>query len=109
MQKPPKTPTSSSGSSSKRFVPPTVEEVEAYCRERGNNVNAKKFVDFYAARGWIIGKYRMKDWRAAVRTWEQNDFGRADNHGVSQHGESKTEPWDPSKRTLRPLKPADAD
>lgn len=56
-----------------RFTPPTVEEVAAYCRERGNNVNAQRFVDFYAAKGWKIGQNPMKDWKAAVRTWEQRD------------------------------------
>lgn len=56
-----------------RFSPPTVDEVADYCRERGNAVNAQRFVDFYAAKGWRIGKEPMKDWRAAVRTWEQRD------------------------------------
>ena len=56
-----------------RFTPPTVEEVASYCRERGNNVNAQRFVDFYAAKGWKIGQNPMKDWKAAVRTWEQRD------------------------------------
>lgn len=54
-----------------RFTPPTVEEVAAYCRERGNGVDAQRFVDFYAAKGWKIGQNTMKDWKAAVRTWEQ--------------------------------------
>ena len=56
-----------------RFTPPTVEEVSAYCKERGNRVNAQRFVDFYAAKGWKIGQNPMKDWKAAVRTWEQRD------------------------------------
>lgn len=56
-----------------RFSPPTVDEVAAYCRERENAVNAQRFLDFYAAKGWRIGKEPMKDWRAAVRTWEQRD------------------------------------
>jgi hypothetical protein len=56
-----------------RFTPPTVEEVDAYCKERGNRVNAQRFVDFYAAKGWKIGQNPMKDWKAAVRTWEQRD------------------------------------
>lgn len=55
----------------KRFTPPTVDEVRAYCRERGNNVDAEKFVDFYTAKGWKVGKNPMKDWKAAVRTWER--------------------------------------
>jgi len=49
---------------------PTLKEVEDYCRERKNNVNAQNFIDFYTAKDWMIGKNKMKDWRAAVRTWE---------------------------------------
>jgi hypothetical protein len=56
-----------------RFTPPTVDEVREYCRERGNTVDAERFVDFYAAKGWMVGKNRMKDWKAAVRTWEKED------------------------------------
>lgn len=56
-----------------RFTPPTVDEVNAYCWERGNRVNAQRFVDFYSAKGWKIGQNPMKDWKAAVRTWEQRD------------------------------------
>jgi hypothetical protein len=57
----------------KRFAPPSVEDVTAYCRERKNNVDAQRFVDFYASKGWKIGQNPMKDWKAAVRTWEQRD------------------------------------
>lgn len=60
-------------SSTRRFTPPTVEDVEAYCRERGNGVDAQRFVDFYASKGWKVGSAGMKDWRAAVRNWEQQD------------------------------------
>lgn len=56
-----------------RFTPPTVDDVALYCQERGNAVNAQRFVDFYAAKGWKIGQNPMKDWKAAVRTWEQRD------------------------------------
>ena len=55
-----------------RFIPPTQSEVEAYCRERGNSVDAQHFVDYYEANGWRVGRNPMKDWRAAVRTWESN-------------------------------------
>ena len=54
----------------KRFSPPTVDEVREYCQERNNGIDAAAFVDFYVARGWMIGKTHMKDWKAAVRTWE---------------------------------------
>ena len=56
-----------------RFTPPTVEEVKTYCRERKNSVDAERFVDYYSANGWIVGKTKMKDWKAAVRTWERRD------------------------------------
>ena len=58
----------------KKFIPPTVDEVAAYCRERKNGINAESFVDFYESKGWLIGKNKMKDWRAAVRTWERNNY-----------------------------------
>ncbi len=59
---------------SSRFVPPTLEEVAAYCRERQSTVSAESFHDFYSANGWVQGKGKpIKDWRAAVRTWERRD------------------------------------
>ena len=61
------------GGKSSRFVPPTVEEVSEYCRERGNNVDAQCFVDFYSSKGWYIGKSKMRDWKASVRTWERKE------------------------------------
>jgi uncharacterized protein YdaU (DUF1376 family) len=51
----------------------TLEEVTAYCKERKNNVDPNKWFDFYSAKGWMIGKNKMKDWKAAVRTWEQRE------------------------------------
>ena len=61
--------------SRKKFAKPTVEEVEAYCMERGNAVDARTFWDFYESKGWMIGRNPMKDWRAAVRTWERDRGG----------------------------------
>lgn len=60
----------------KRFTPPTVEEVRSYCNERGNNVDPQTFVDFYEAKGWMVGSNKMKNWRACVRTWEKNRVDR---------------------------------
>ena len=57
----------------KAFFPPTYEEVKAYCEERQNHVDVQRFIDFYSAKGWMIGKNKMKDWKAAVRTWERDD------------------------------------
>ena len=53
-----------------RFVPPSVEDVKKYCIERDNGIVPEAFVDFYAARGWAIGGSKMRDWKAAIRTWE---------------------------------------
>lgn len=55
----------------KRFVKPTVEEVRRYCMERRNTVDAQSFIDHYDSNGWLVGKVPMKDWKAAVRTWER--------------------------------------
>ena len=57
----------------KRSSTPSVDEVREYCFERGNGVDAETFVDFYASKGWKVGNAPMKDWKAAVRTWEKRD------------------------------------
>lgn len=58
----------------KRFIKPSLDEVKAYCQERQNNVDAERFVNYYEANGWKVGKNSMKDWKAAVRTWERNGY-----------------------------------
>ena len=58
-------------SRSKRFVPPTVDEVRAYCQDRQNGIDPQRFIDHYTSNGWMVGRTKMKDWQAAVRTWEQ--------------------------------------
>lgn len=68
-----------------KFSPPTVEEVSAYCRERGNLVNPEQFVAFYESNGWRVGKNKMKNWKMAVVTWE----GRAGKRpGYTPRGET---------------------
>lgn len=64
------TPKEQSGGGRKKFTIPTPEEVQAYCNERNNGISGQQFCDFYSAKGWKIGKEPMKDWKAAVRTWE---------------------------------------
>lgn len=61
------------------FVPPTVEMVEAYCKERGNVIDPEMFVAYYDSIGWVRGKYPMKDWKAAVRSWEKYDAEYREN------------------------------
>ena len=54
---------------------PSFLDVAAYCRERGNRVDPQQFLDYYTSNGWRVGRTPMKDWQAAVRTWERNgDF-----------------------------------
>ena len=74
-----------------RFTPPSVEEVKAYCLERKNNVDAQRFVDFYTANGWTQGRGKtIKDWRAAVRTWERGENnGSAADHGKPESSAGK--------------------
>ena len=59
------------------FTPPTIEQVKEYCESRNNGINAQYFIDYYATRNWMLTKgVKMSDWKAAVRTWEQNDKKR---------------------------------
>ena len=60
-------------SKEKSFQPPTVENVREYCQAGGYRVDAEYFVDFYTAKGWMVGKNKMKDWKAAVRNWTRNN------------------------------------
>jgi hypothetical protein len=58
----------------KYFKKPTVEQIDFYCSERKNKIDAFAFYDFYESKGWKVGKNKMKDWRAAVRTWETRSY-----------------------------------
>ena len=60
----------------RRFTPPTLQEVREYCLERKNKVDPEQFIDFYSSKGWKVGSQPMKDWKAAVRTWEKRDSNR---------------------------------
>ena len=64
---------------SSRFTPPTIEEIKDYCNERKNKVDAERFFDFYTANGWKVGKNKMKDWKAAIRNWEKNEYSNKSN------------------------------
>lgn len=66
------------------FVPPTVEEVANYCKERGNNVDAESFVAFYDSKNWMVGKNKMASWKSAIITWEKRDnsYNNTNNKNV---------------------------
>lgn len=74
-----------------RFTPPTLEEVRSYCIERNNNVDAQRFVDYYTSNGWQVGKNRMKDWRAAVRTWERNSVNSRQSGSIAVKQNASTD------------------
>ena len=63
-----------------RFKKPNIDDIKDYCLERKNNINAERFYDYYESKGWMIGKNKMKNWKAAVRTWE----GRKEEKGISK-------------------------
>jgi len=75
----------------KVFVTPTSQEVKDYCKERDNAVDSEKFVDFYSAKGWMIGKNKVKDWKACVRTWEKNNQGTNKGNNVKTFAEMAKE------------------
>ena len=67
----------------RRFTKPTVAEIRDYCRERGNGIDPQRFFDFYEAKGWRVGNQPMKDWQAAVRTWESREPAKPPDNGTS--------------------------
>lgn len=83
-----------------KLVPPSVDEVRAYCKERNNDVDPEAFVNFYASKGWMIGKNRMKDWKAAVRTWEKNRKGPPLRNQFNEHQQQNYDIDDLERRLL---------
>ena len=69
-----------------RFTPPTGEDVRLYCQEAGIRIDAQRFCDFYASKGWKVGNQPMKDWRAAVRSWARRDKDGGSPGGSSPGG-----------------------
>ena len=73
------------GVKEKRFAPPTLENVSEYCREMGyTNVDAARFIDFYTSNGWMVGKNRMKDWKAAGRNWDRREKNPQRQDGAAE-------------------------
>ena len=58
---------------SNMIIPPKKDDVSAYCKERDNGIDPDRFINFYESKGWMIGKNKMKNWKAAVRTWEKHE------------------------------------
>lgn len=68
------------------FLPPSIKDVDAYCLERGNSVKGESFVNYYQSKGWMMGATSMRDWKAAVRTWETNSFSSSRGKSVQGQG-----------------------
>ncbi|MFA5151278.1 MAG: hypothetical protein WC554_01835 [Clostridia bacterium] len=66
-----------------KFIIPTLEEVREYCTQRKNNIDPEAFIDFYTSKGWKIGNTPMKDWKAAVRTWEKKEKFYTSNNNLN--------------------------
>lgn len=81
----PTVPNSTQPNSTNRYmIPPTLEAVTAYCLERKNGIEPQQFIDYNSARGWMLGKSKMKDWQATIRTWEKNKNGNGWKNGQSR-------------------------
>ena len=65
------------------FIPPCIEEIRTYCLLRNNNVDPEMFFDFYQSKGWLIGKVKMKDWKASIRTWEKSSKNNNSNQNTN--------------------------
>lgn len=72
------------------FIPPTVGDIQSYCKERNNTVDAAYFFDFYSSKGWMVGKNKMKDWKAAVRTWERKENTNIKTSNRNEQTESQS-------------------
>ena len=84
-----------------RFSPPSVQEIEEYCREKGFLLDAERFVDYYASIGWRVGKNPMKDWRAAVRTWVKKDTPKPEPENCGYVLAPAEDPWITAMRKQR--------
>lgn len=81
------------------FRPPTLDEVKEYCDERNNGISAEHFYDYYSSNGWQVGRTKMKDWKAAVRTWERTEFKKSEpkNTKTLSDGDFVSHEWDYDK------------
>tara|TARA_R100000781_G_scaffold92092_1_gene57018 strand:+ start:8339 stop:8941 length:603 start_codon:yes stop_codon:yes gene_type:complete len=78
------------------FKKPTIEEVKNYCNKRNNNIDPEAFIDFYKSKNWYIGKNKMKDWKAAVRTWEKRDKNKPTMSKI----DSQISAWQEAKKLI---------
>jgi hypothetical protein len=73
-------------STTKRFIAPSIDEVRKYIEEKGYSIDPERFIDYYTANGWMVGKSHMKDWKATVRNWERNNGNDTGASGRKSRG-----------------------
>ena len=78
----------------KRFVPPSLKEVSAYCEEKGYKIDTERFIDYYTANGWMVGKNKMKDWKAAVRNWNRSQRQEMTTKGSNKFNQFQQNRYD---------------
>ena len=85
----------------KAFKKPKLSEVRDYCLERNNNIEAESFIDFYESKGWMVGKNKMKDWKACIRTWEMRNktTKKYTNKGMSKL-DAQINAWQEAKKLI---------
>lgn len=87
----------------KLFNKPSINDVELYCIERNNKIDAISFVNFYESKGWMVGKNKMKDWRAAVRTWEMRDNNKSYKKTGTSKLDSQISEWEKAKKYIEKI------
>lgn len=90
-----------------KFKKPTLAELQEYCTARANGIDAQAFLDYYESKGWLIGKSPMKDWRAAVRTWERRE--KENNQKQVRYGRANYTPADAARAIELGIALADAE
>lgn len=95
---PPDPPAPKKNTRSKKFIPPTLEDVEKYIHDRGSTIDPKTFIDYYRATNWMRGKNKIKDWKACVRTWEQRD--KEKTNGKNHHLDAQSRQRAATERLL---------
>lgn len=81
-------PKGSTKKSAECFTPPSKDELENYCRENGYSIDVDRFIDFYSSKGWMVGKNKMKDWKAACRNWDRSQRQELTAEGTKRQGKS---------------------
>ena len=84
-----------------RFSPPSVEDVAAFCQEKGYMIDPERFVDYYSSNGWKVGKNPMRDWKAAVRAWSRRDSPKPATTEPKNCGYVLAPPEDPWEAAMR--------